>query len=108
PRHAGAARSPAGAGQRAADDARSSVGGDQLRGAAAGARRGVRIDDDRARRRRGADASAVAAGSLPRRRGAVRRWAMEETIRDAIVREISAWPGVTTARHRFGGIEFRY
>ena len=33
---------------------------------------------------------------------------MEETIRDAIVREISAWPGVTTARHRFGGIEFRY
>src|SRR5262245_5223574 len=32
----------------------------------------------------------------------------EETIQDAIIREVSAWPGVTTGRHRFGGIEFRY
>ena len=29
-------------------------------------------------------------------------------IHDAIVREVSAWPGVTTGRHRFGGTEFRY
>ena len=33
---------------------------------------------------------------------------MAETIHDAIVREVSAWPGVTTGRHRFGGTEFRY
>src|SRR3954471_15689650 len=33
---------------------------------------------------------------------------MGETIHDVIVREITAWPGVTTARHRFGGTEFRY
>jgi hypothetical protein len=31
-----------------------------------------------------------------------------ETIHQAIVREISAWPGVTSGRHRFGGTEFRY
>ncbi len=33
---------------------------------------------------------------------------MAETIHDTIVREVSAWPGVTTGRHRFGGTEFRY
>ena len=33
---------------------------------------------------------------------------MAETIHDAIVREVSAWPGVTTGRHRFGGTEFRF
>ena len=33
---------------------------------------------------------------------------MADTIHDAIVREVSAWPGVTTGRHRFGGTEFRY
>ncbi len=32
---------------------------------------------------------------------------MTETIHDAIVREVSAWPGVTVGRHRFGGTEFR-
>jgi len=32
---------------------------------------------------------------------------MGESIHDAIVREVSAWPGVTTGRHRFGGTEFR-
>lgn len=30
-----------------------------------------------------------------------------ETIADHIAREISSWPGVTSAPHRFGGIEFR-
>src|SRR5882672_11740085 len=33
---------------------------------------------------------------------------MAETIHDAIVCEVSAWPGVTIGRHRFGGTEFRY
>jgi len=33
---------------------------------------------------------------------------MNESIQQAIVREVSAWPGVTTAPHRFGGIELRY
>ncbi len=33
---------------------------------------------------------------------------MSETIQQAIVREVSAWPGVTTGRHRFGGVELRY
>jgi len=33
---------------------------------------------------------------------------MADTIHDAIVREVTAWPGVTTARHRFGGTELRY
>ena len=32
---------------------------------------------------------------------------MSETIQQAIVREVSAWPGVTTGRHRFGGVELR-
>ena len=32
---------------------------------------------------------------------------MAESIRDHIVQEVSAFPGVTTAPHRFGGIEFR-
>ena len=32
---------------------------------------------------------------------------MAESIQQAIVREVSAWPGVTTGPHRFGGIEFR-
>ena len=30
------------------------------------------------------------------------------TIHDAIVEEVSSWPGVTTGVHRFGGTEFRY
>lgn len=30
-----------------------------------------------------------------------------DSIHDAIVREVSAWPGVTVGRHRFGGTEFR-
>ena len=29
------------------------------------------------------------------------------TIHEAIVDEVSSWPGVTTGRHRFGGTEFR-
>ena len=33
---------------------------------------------------------------------------MGDVIHDSIVREVSSWPGVSTARHRFGGIEFRY
>jgi hypothetical protein len=33
---------------------------------------------------------------------------MSDTIHKAIVREVSAWPGVTTGRHRFGGTEFRH
>ena len=32
---------------------------------------------------------------------------MGGSIHDAIVREVSAWSGVTTGRHRFGGTEFR-
>jgi hypothetical protein len=36
------------------------------------------------------------------------RTVMGETIHDTIVREVSAWPGVTIARHRFGGTEFRF
>jgi hypothetical protein len=32
---------------------------------------------------------------------------MAATIHDAIVSEISAWPGVTIGRHRFGGTEFK-
>jgi len=31
-----------------------------------------------------------------------------ESIQQAIVRQVSAWPGVTTGPHRFGGIEFRF
>ena len=30
-----------------------------------------------------------------------------ESIHERIVREVSAWPGVTTTEHRFGGVEFR-
>jgi Luciferase len=30
-----------------------------------------------------------------------------ESIHQTIVREVSSWPGVTLARHRFGGTEFR-
>ena len=33
---------------------------------------------------------------------------MEESIHDAIAREITAWPGVTATRHRLGGTEFRH
>src|SRR5207244_12653401 len=33
---------------------------------------------------------------------------MAGPIEQAIVREVSAWPGVTTGPHRFGGIEFRF
>jgi hypothetical protein len=33
---------------------------------------------------------------------------MAESIQQAIVREVSAWPGVTTGRHRYGGVELRY
>ena len=36
------------------------------------------------------------------------RRAVAETIHQAIVREVSSWPGVTIGRHRFGGTEFRY
>lgn len=32
---------------------------------------------------------------------------MAESIQQAIVRQVSSWPGVTTGRHRFGGIELR-
>ena len=32
---------------------------------------------------------------------------MGESIHDAIVAEVSAWPGVTAGRHRFGGTELR-
>jgi luciferase-like monooxygenase len=32
---------------------------------------------------------------------------MAESIEQRIVREISAWPDVTVAPHRFGGVEFR-
>jgi hypothetical protein len=32
---------------------------------------------------------------------------MGARIHDAIVEQVSAWPGVTTAPHRFGGTEFR-
>ena len=32
---------------------------------------------------------------------------MGESIREQIIREVSAWPGVTTQSHRFGGIELR-
>jgi hypothetical protein len=32
---------------------------------------------------------------------------MAESIQDQIVREVTAWPGVTQAPHRFGGIELR-
>jgi len=32
---------------------------------------------------------------------------MTDSIHDEIVREVSAWAGVTVGRHRFGGTEFR-
>jgi hypothetical protein len=32
---------------------------------------------------------------------------MRDAIHDAIVREVTSWPGVTTCRHRFGGTELR-
>lgn len=32
---------------------------------------------------------------------------MAASIQQAIVREVSAWPGVTMGPHRFGGLEFR-
>lgn len=32
---------------------------------------------------------------------------MTERIEQQIIREVSAWPGVTIAPHRFGGTEFR-
>jgi hypothetical protein len=32
---------------------------------------------------------------------------MGNTIHDAIIRAVSAWPGVTTGPHRFGGTELR-
>jgi hypothetical protein len=35
-------------------------------------------------------------------------WFRGTSIHDTIVREVSAWPGVTTHPHRFGGTEFRY
>ena len=31
-----------------------------------------------------------------------------ESIQQAIVRAVSAWPGVTTGPHRFGGVELRF
>jgi hypothetical protein len=33
---------------------------------------------------------------------------MEESIQQAIVRQVLSWPGVTSGRHRFGGVELRY
>ncbi len=33
---------------------------------------------------------------------------MEENIQQAIVRQVLSWPGVTSGRHRFGGVELRY
>ena len=30
-----------------------------------------------------------------------------ESIHEQIVREVTAWPGVTSSEHRFGGVEFR-
>lgn len=33
--------------------------------------------------------------------------AVADSIHDAIVREVSGWAGVSIARHRFGGTEFR-
>ena len=33
---------------------------------------------------------------------------MGESLDEAIVREVSSWPGVTPGRHRFGGTEFRH
>ena len=30
-----------------------------------------------------------------------------ESLHEQIVREVTAWPGVTTVEHRFGGVEFR-
>jgi hypothetical protein len=33
---------------------------------------------------------------------------VSERIHEAIVRQVSSWPGVTTGRHRFGGTEFRF
>ena len=35
------------------------------------------------------------------------RTAVANGIHEAIVREVSGWPGVTTGRHRYGGTEFR-
>jgi len=32
---------------------------------------------------------------------------MSESVQQQIVREVSSWPDVTIAEHRFGGIEFR-
>jgi hypothetical protein len=32
---------------------------------------------------------------------------MAGAIHEAIVREVTSWPGVTSGRHRFGGTEFR-
>jgi hypothetical protein len=32
---------------------------------------------------------------------------MAESIQQQIVREVSSWPDVTVAPHRFGGVEFR-
>jgi hypothetical protein len=39
--------------------------------------------------------------------GKSREW-VAGRIQEAIVREVAAWPGVTTGPHRFGGIEFRF
>lgn len=36
------------------------------------------------------------------------RAVMADTIHEAIVREVTGWPGVTSGPHRFGGTEFRY
>lgn len=33
---------------------------------------------------------------------------MADAIHQAIVREVSSWPGVTVGPHRFGGTEFRH
>src|SRR5207302_7553056 len=50
---------------------------------------------------------ADAARDISDRRGTIGTRTMDDAIHDAIVREVTSWPGVTTERHRFGGIEFR-
>ena len=33
---------------------------------------------------------------------------MDESIHQAVLREVASWPGVTLGRHRFGGTEMRF
>src|SRR4030095_2246479 len=57
----------------------------------------------RQRRRRGCSGAALDSAE----RGTPRAL-MEESIQHAIVRQVLSWPGVTSGRHRFGGVELRY